>query len=447
MFYDLLQWYMEWRRSSGRFAAIVRACMVSSKFPSPPSPGGSTLPMTVRVWLLIPLLAVGLVVMVSHSDQLIGAGYAYDTDFRSFYAAGQMLNAGIVDRLYDIREQYRFQDSVARLNDPERLLAFLNLPFAALPFALLARFPYLVAYKVWAGLNILLVSALGCFSLRVAHQVRLPLQVALLIMVFTFNPIYVAVVLGQWSLWMLLGLLFSWSEWHNGRELHAGFWLGCLILKPQLLLVPVVALIWLRKWRVLKGLLLAVGAAGLISVAMVGLRGMQSYVSLLIESASWGERYGLHPQNYFNIRMLSQRLLDTTDLSPVSHMWILLSSIIMILLVLGLGERRTTCRQLSATQWLVVSIGALLVSPHTYRHDLSLLALPGVLLVAETVKGPPDIMQHRWRRLLLVFLILSFGFFLPRSVEAVLVVGVLCCVFLTVVGASVRSRLFREARS
>jgi hypothetical protein len=165
--------------------------------------------------------------------------------------------------------------------------------------------------------------------------------------------------------------------------------LGVLAVKPQLLLLPVAALLWQRRWRAVIGLAAGCSIALALSLAVAGGHGLIEYVRLLAAAAQWGDRYGIHPQAMYTVRGLAHALLSTND--PIRTLPFWAAGSFLILSLLWYGWRHDNCkmdRASLALKWAMLVVTMLLLSPHAYIHDLSLLVVAGALMVSALIEAP-----------------------------------------------------------
>lgn len=308
--------------------------------------------------------------------------FALGTDFRAYYTAGQMLLGGVSAGFYDLGVQYRWQRSFApELGDPKYLLAYLYPPFAALPFAALARLPLASAYAVWISIElaqaVIIMQLLG----RIARWPIGGLHRGALIGSALFLPLGIAVLQGQLSLVLTIGLLASWWALGKGREGRGGIWLGCLLIKPQLLLLPTLVLLAHRRWRALGGLTAASLGALLVSAVIVGPGGLLGYLRLLLAIPSWGDAYGVHPRAMFTWRGSLDRLLATDGSALVDLGWAHgATAAVAAVWWIWRGQWSPASPHFDL-QWAALVLATLFTSPHGNSHDLSLLLVPGTLAI------------------------------------------------------------------
>lgn len=186
-------------------------------------------------------------------------------DFPSFHAAGELVASGRGASLYDLAAQ---QAAQARYLPDGDWLPFPYPPPLAAAHALLAPLPYGLAFAVHTALMIGAL-ALAVRALRPVLGLRVPTE-AVLAAMLTFLPLGRAVLGGQGTPLLVLGLALAVRALHDGRPGRAGAWAALLLYKPTFGL-PLVALVALRtRGRSLPGSAGGMAALGALSVAVAG---------------------------------------------------------------------------------------------------------------------------------------------------------------------------------
>ena len=330
--------------------------------------------MRTRIWLRRRLLIAW--VMASTVIFLLGvfiwaragiSGQLEGTDFTTFYATSQVLLKEGPGRVYDLSLQRHAQAALFGA----RSLPFLPDPYP--PFWILARFwlgllPLGAAYLAW-GLLTMAATALAVILLaRSAGFEGRPAWPVLV--VAGFPPAVVNLLQGQPVAFLLLGIALSIWLWGNGHEVLAGAALASLLIKPQLGVVLVGLVLIRRSLRVLGGLLLASAFLLATSLAGFGASGMKAWLRLL--SADEGAVF--RP-------WLSLRAPLVEFGLPALDQYLVLAVLAAVILILIAVARLDLLGAFGAA-----TAGGLLIAPHVNIHDLTLLAVPGVL-VAGTRRG------------------------------------------------------------
>jgi len=325
----------------------------------------------VAVWV------VWLISLLARPGLLDLAGNVKGTDFLEFYAAGRIVAAHQTEHLYDLDVQARIEHEITA---PERwsgFHAFITPPFFALPFVPLATLPYLAAFALWSGLGILfLLATLSLLGRQVGDAGRGRRAAAL--WALGFVPVFAAVSYGQNSLLSLFILAGVFALLRRERDGLAGVVLGCLLYKPQLVLVLALLLLLERRWRALLGLgamggvLAAVSLWMSVPAARSYARLARSFPTMLADPAF--PTWKMHSLYSFFVLLLPRHLAVAAGLAAISALGVLLA----------VRTLQPPYRPDTLHRWFAVAIwGSVLVSPHVPVYDLSLLVLPALLLRGE----------------------------------------------------------------
>jgi len=208
-------------------------------------------------------------------------GHEPGGDFLQFYVAGKILNEHPHELIYDVPLENRLQHRVRPTLGADSMLVYANAPFAALPFRILARLPYIWAYIAWLGI----VVALYIAGLRLVwpHGAGLDAhwKTALLVSL-SFVPFAVECCFsGQLSTLGFFALALSiWCQ-RKERPFVGGMALALCAYKPTLLVLALPMLLVGRRFRVLAGFAVGFAIATLASFAAVGRAGLMAYARTL----------------------------------------------------------------------------------------------------------------------------------------------------------------------
>jgi hypothetical protein len=326
-----------------------------------------------KVFVAVCLLALTVcnLILAIQVLPLLRNGYQ---DFTIFYTGAELVRSGQSAALYDLPTQYRTQLTFAHVPIREGPLPFNHPPFEALLFIPFTMLGYWPAYIVWTVLNLLMLAATVILLTRKFPPARIGLFSIQCLAVAAFFPLAFAIIQGQDTI--LLLLLFSLTVLclHRGRDAMAGAFLATGLYRPQLVL-PIAALLAIRRWRILGGFVPVALVLGGLSVAVVGWWGSFDYVRFVLHLEGTAAR-AFGPQSVPNLRGLivqcsgfATRLLQS--------LLILVSSIMVFLGALW-RIRKAGDSILYISSLAVVT--TLLVSFHALVYDLGLL-LPLVLFM------------------------------------------------------------------
>ena len=341
---------------------------------------------TLAMALLTLLAALQLLIWVKAIEGRGGLdAYARHIDFAATLTGALIVHDGDGARLYDLDTQRAAQERVlAPYITPkaESVLPYIHPPFEALLVAPLVGLSYGLLYALWSGLIVLALAAslvLLARTLPVAGSARWVLLAA----IGSYGALYQVLWLGQSSPLVLLGLCGTYAGIKRRRDSWAGAALALMALKPQMLLVIALLLLMWRRWRALAvcgGILAGLSVA---AMPVLGLLWPLHYARFLAGIPTWGGSHHEYPAIMHNWRGLAFNLLG--EALPWSQGPIVAGLTIGALLGLvwawwhSSNGEGTDCDLL----WAAGCVVAILIAPHLYLHDLTLLIFPAWIVVAQ----------------------------------------------------------------
>ena len=280
------------------------------------------------------------------------------------------------------------------------LLPYNHLPFLAVILAPVAELPLPVSYGLWFGATVAaLVAALVLLGREMIAVARTRAEArlapwALGGLALGFFPVYQDLLQVQTAPWDLLGYTLMVRALRQGRDGAAGLALGLVLVKPQLLIVPLLVLLWGRRWRVLGSFAALAAALGLAVTPLFGGFGwVGRYLALLGDVAGANSSSStVQPPLMENLRGFFTLLAAHTDpaaLGSGNAAWVLPATVVssgIVLAGLAWMWRGHTAWDAAADpagwdrRWAATLLAALLVSPHGFSYELVLLLLPAVLV-------------------------------------------------------------------
>lgn len=275
-------------------------------------------------------LGIGLTYII-----LWGIVYTRDiywrADYTAFYTGWSLIIRNLGHHLYDYDVQRMAQHAILGgryLSDG--LLAFYYPPHAALIGAPLALLPLKTSYLLWSILQFVLLGATVWFLWRYMRKrgVSLLSRAAALGAVVALPALMVSLLLGTFSLLMLVALLGFVIALRQDQEIGAGLWILVTTLKPQVAVIPCLLLIAGRRWRsllvIVTGLILMVL---LSSLALGGYRWVE-FVKAITGVLELSDSLGVMPSDMLNVKGLLAALFGTRYLP-----WINFISMVAFLIV------------------------------------------------------------------------------------------------------------------
>ena len=294
-------------------------------------------------------------------------------DFVTFYAQAKLFWQE-PRSLYDLDRQLAYQKTVA---PTERVLPFVYPPITAALMAPLALLSFPAAFLLVTILNLLLILA----SLRLLTS-RLSLTAdqshwLLLFALCNFGA-QAVVFYGQTSAIILYCLTRHVLAERRSQDAEAGFWAGLLSVKPQYLPIPHLVLLLTGKWR---GFLIGAAISGTLiagAFLLVGIETSKQYFDLARRMVAADDEWWNQWRSMHNLRALTIYWLPA-PWQPY-FWWVGVALVLAVLITWNLGREKSSAG--FAVAWIINLLGVLIVIPHLFTHDLSLLILPCALFIS-----------------------------------------------------------------
>ena len=344
----------------------------------PPSVLPRWLPWTHGIILAITLSFWG--VFLSRTEPL---GYVFQRDFLCVYVGARAVAAGQGSQLYDAEVQWKYTNSAISPYHRYTLLPFVYPAYVAVLFSPLGKISLVKAFLLWTVFNLLLAAWL-VRRLLSYPSVFAGQKVVLLVAVLAWVPLQLTLSQGQLGLVCAVALSEAVISLEARKEWLAGCWLALGLVKPQLIAVPLLALLLWRSWRAIATFLGILAAVLVASFAQIGFW-IPAYLRFLAEFNRNGRAWSMYPWAMQNWRGLVYGLLGNST----AGYWLLaamslLSIFVVVFVCLGGGGTGSVVRRPLPNKWKIrfsisILIG-LLVSPHLYFHDW-VVALPALALL------------------------------------------------------------------
>lgn len=326
---------------------------------------------------------------------------------------GHIVLEGASSRLYDLEQQASTQEKIvvgapvtrppagkhsssgtasqagvlaAEGHDPTYyggLHFFVSPPFVAYLFAPLAAAPYSVGILIWTGFSmLLLILSLRLIWPIVPYLHRYGFASVVFISIST-APAFLLLAVGQDAAIALFLFALGLRLLLARRDLLAGCILGLGVYKPQLFLLAPVLLLLQRRWR---GLGAWIGVAALltgISVLLVGLDGMRSYLSLLT-SDLYRVRVDLQ-QSQNMISLIA--LLRSLGLDAVATVVGVGAAFVLVAAFWPVVAKPTDSTGFTLLYAAMILI-SVLITPHVLVYDAVILFIPALVLLNATGNTP-----------------------------------------------------------
>ncbi len=304
-------------------------------------------------------------------------------DFLAFYAAGRLVLDLNAAGLYLASAITTIERTI--IPDPvgaNGYMPFINPPFAAVVLAPLATLPPQLARPTWAVVN---VGLLALAALWIGRPLTGPRRILAALLIGLSFPAYHSLAEGQWSALMLLGGVVALQAARAGSWRLAGLALATWWLKPQLVALPLLALVLDRRWPAVAWTILGGAALLVASLPFVGIDAYDRYARYLVEvgvshltgagaaaASTWqGSLATLQGLNGLLVGILGQGAVAAVDL-----LWALLVAVLLAIWLVACRAQRPGFETPAGREMLAAGTGiVLLVDPNLYMQDCLLVFL------------------------------------------------------------------------
>ena len=355
--------------------------------------------LNADAWRNLALAAVALLYVANFIALIIKVGVENGVggDFFAYWSAGKTARIFGFSQIYDqeILGQVQFANIGLTVTPAEEftpvLLPYLYLSIFLTPFYFLSFLSLAAGYWLWTILNFLaliiyLIFLIRDFSGGNISQTRR--KIILLSLLLSF-PVYVNFLNGQIELFNVICCGEFLRNAVNKKPVLSGIWLGGMLLKPQLLVLVILALLLMKNWKIIRGFVVSAVGIFAISVSLSGVEGSLELLNLWTGKSPMIVSFA--PEDMANWRMLGVNFNNWTS---TSLGWILtgigVAATVMLCVIL---IRRQPV--MGSNQWVTtlfaIFAASCLVSWHSHIH-IGMVLLP-FLLLAQFSRCPEN--PHR----------------------------------------------------
>ncbi|RME13464.1 MAG: DUF2029 domain-containing protein, partial [Bacteroidetes bacterium] len=303
-------------------------------------------------------------------------------DFLSFWSAGWLANQRGYLAAYDPNQLAEIQ--YLYIPKPEDISNYRFFPVITffLPvfltiFQVLANIPLTPAFILWS-----LISFWGYvgYFIFICRAFGVQPKRRFILLSCLFYPFFFSMFWGQIGLILIVAVGEFFRAFYNGQPWRAGFWLGILMIKPQVLVLLPFLLLLQRQWKILVSFLLTAIALGLISLKLITLEGFRTLLALSDELANGYPTIGAI--GMLNWRMIGENLslLGYPMIGwRITWMGVLLT---LAFIVYQLANLKINSEN-SALVFLMIFAATGLVSWHYHIHSAVILMPFFIILMAK----------------------------------------------------------------
>lgn len=298
-------------------------------------------------------------------------GFAHQRDFVNLYIGARALATGSGRGLYDLATQHRITDAAVAPYRQTILLPFNSPAYVAVllrPLGLVSLGP---AFLIWTLLNLVATIWLTVRLARYASAQRRE-RLGVLLAILSTLPLQLTLLHGQAGLLIAVGVMEAWFSLARGNDWRAGLWLGLGLLKPHLILFPVLVLLLWRRWRSFAAFVVVAASLMLVSIVELG-NWIPSYLRFLVECNKLGAAVSIYPTAMENWRAVLVSFGARDGVLGPALLGLACAAIVAwVCLKFYPGSENTLADERivpAQVAWGIAIVLGLVSAPHLYLHD------------------------------------------------------------------------------
>lgn len=295
------------------------------------------------------------------------------TDFAMYYTGANMIRSGSREMLYDKVFQPKVASKILGVNE-RVLIAYRNLPPIALLFVPFSFFTLAASFKLFCLLNIGLLLLIVRIMVKFFKISNRPL---FLLTTFFYMPVISLLITGQVTILFFLIILAIYKLLDRGANFWAGLLAPLMFCKPQyVFFLPFIFIISSNKVKFTKGFFLGVVLVTVISLYIVGTRGLLNYPRFLLETENYS--YGAQPERFVTVASFFYFL-------NFPALYVYLANLTLYLFIL-LFFYRWQMFITYKNAFVAAIIFTIIFSIHIWIHDLTYLLIPMAFFLSKFEK-------------------------------------------------------------
>jgi hypothetical protein len=245
----------------------------------------------------------------------------------------------------------------------------------------LSLLPYRWATIVWLFLMAVCLTITGWLLCRWYPPFQDQTWLLMIGMVL-FAPAITSLAMGQKGTLMLLLFAATFLLLFRGRRFSAGLVFGLVAVKPQLALAIGLTMLLKREFHFVSGCLITITAL-LLASFLIEPQWMSDYLQLVLKLGEYVAISGYQLHDSHSLWAALKNLVPTQMSWAVLPLLILSSLGVLTLVGQGLDWTRPLEPQSEhfSGQFSILVLATVLISPHCYTYDLTILLLPLALII------------------------------------------------------------------
>jgi hypothetical protein len=292
------------------------------------------------------------------------------SDFMGVYVFGRVTQTTGIQHLYDIAEHQRIEEQV--VGHPVTPIFYTHLPFMAPLAAIIVDEDYLVSFKRWA-LVLLLLNGLSVYLLINLLDIKRFTRENSLILIlgaFFFDPTMSGFMNGQDTALLLLGGALWAQGMFSKNYFLAGLGLSLTTVRPQAALFLAIPFLF-KHHKVFWGFVLGSSILAGISIWLLKIDGTLKFIESLryIEGTIWVEPHSLDMPTISGI--IRRNITVTNPALAKTFVWICYLTGIVLFSAWWYRSREISERHIG-----LIAIFTIFLLPYAHYHELTLLLIP-----------------------------------------------------------------------
>lgn len=309
-------------------------------------------------------------------------------DFLQDWVGAKVFAMGEEHQLYNLNhvQELQHDSAVVGFDWPkEEYFPMVYPPFYYASIQSLASFDYRVATIIWAVLSGLALSVSGFLFFQFYPPCRRVFGICF-VAALVFVPLLNCLKMGQKSTFLLLILSGTFVLLHNKRPFLAGVVFGLIVFKPHLGIVIGLTMLIKGQWK------FALGAMAVVSIAcsyswLSHPQLIRDYARVVSEMSDYVQTGGYQLVDSHSLWGAAQLTFSGLPASAVKWLAAAMSLVVVVLLWRAMRGKIKTDSPGFARQFAAMVIAMVLLSPHFYGYDLTILVLPMLLIVSSYAPG------------------------------------------------------------
>jgi len=328
-----------------------------------------------RILAFVGIFSLALYFSLSWSNLLADPDQRTGSDFMGVYVFGRITQTVGIQHLYEIAEHQKIEEQV--VGHPVTPIFYTHLPFMAPIAAAIVSQDYLVSFKRWAVLLLLLNALSVALLANLVDLKRFTRENALILILgaFFFDPTVSGFMNGQDTAILLLGAaLWTWGMFSR-RDFLAGLGLSLTTVRPQAALLLAVPFLF-RHRNVFWGFVLGSSILAGLSLWLLKMDGTLKFLDSLryIESTIWVEPHSFDMPTISGI--IRRNFTVTNPSLAKAFVWSC-----YLVGVAGFSLWWYKSSEIDERHIGLIILAAIFLLPYAHYHELTLLLIPIFCLI------------------------------------------------------------------